>query len=141
MLAVGRGLKLNSLAQSPHLAGTRLWQRFRGEPLGLIDVGSLGGVHPVAEPAASLIQALCFEPDEEAFRALPSKINIIRSFEWGTNVSPEKLNQGYTHCFFLTFLSDKDRDAYLIHPAHKEFGKLLGPYLDKALVVDFWAQQ
>ena len=23
----------------------------------------------------------------------------------------------------------------------KEFGKLLGPYLDKALVVDFWAQQ
>jgi len=70
MLAVGRGLKLNSLAQSPHLAGTRLWQRFRGEPLGLIDVGSLGGVHPVAEPAASLIQALCFEPDEESFRAL-----------------------------------------------------------------------
>jgi len=70
MLAVGKGLKLNSLAQSPHLAGTRLWQRFRSEPLGLIDVGSLGGVHPAAEPAASLIQALCFEPDEESFRAL-----------------------------------------------------------------------
>ena len=70
MLAVGRGLALNSLAQSPHLPGTRLWQRFRSEPLALIDVGSLGGVHPVAEPAASLIQALCFEPDEESFRAL-----------------------------------------------------------------------
>jgi len=78
---------------------------------------------------------------EDAFRALPAKINLIRGFEWGTNVSPENLAQGYTHCFFLSFAGDKDRDAYLIHPAHKEFGKLLGLYLDKALVVDFWAQQ
>ena len=76
---------------------------------------------------------------EEAFRALPGKIDLIRGFEWGTNVSPENLSQGYTHCFFLTFGSDKDRDAYLVHPAHKEFGKLLGPYLDKATVVDYWA--
>ena len=78
---------------------------------------------------------------EDAFRALPSKIDFIRGFEWGTNVSPENLNQGYTHCFFLTFASDKDRDAYLVHPAHKEFGKILTPYLDKVTVVDFWAQK
>lgn len=78
---------------------------------------------------------------EDAFRALPGKIDLIRGFEWGTNVSPENLSQGYTHCFFLTFASDKDRDAYLVHPAHKEFGKLLGPYLDKVTVVDFWAQK
>ena len=78
---------------------------------------------------------------EDAFRALPSKIDLIRGFEWGTNVSPENLSQGYTHCFFLTFASDKDRDAYLVHPAHKEFGKLLGPYLDRVTVVDFWAQK
>jgi hypothetical protein len=77
---------------------------------------------------------------EDAFRALPAKIILIRAFEWGTNVSPENLAQGYTHCFLLTFSSDKDRDAYLVHPAHKEFGKLLGPYLDKATVVDFWSQ-
>ena len=78
---------------------------------------------------------------EDAFRALPGKIDLIRGFEWGTNVSPENLSQGYTHCFFLTFASDKDRDAYLVHPAHKEFGKLLGPFLDKVTVVDFWAQK
>jgi len=78
---------------------------------------------------------------EEAFRALPSKLNLIKSFEWGTNVSPENLSQGYTHCFLLTFTSDKDRDAYLVAPAHKEFGKMLGDSLDKVLVVDFWAQQ
>lgn len=78
---------------------------------------------------------------EGAFRALPSKINLIRGFEWGTNVSPENLNQGYTHCFFMTFASDKDRDTYLVHPAHKEFGKILTPYLDKVTVVDFWARK
>jgi Stress responsive A/B Barrel Domain len=77
---------------------------------------------------------------EDAFRALPSKINLIKGFEWGTNVSPENLAQGYTHCFFLTFASDKDRDAYLVDPAHKDFGKLLGPYLDKVTVIDFWSQ-
>jgi hypothetical protein len=77
---------------------------------------------------------------EDAFRALPSKINLIKGFEWGTNVSPENLAQGYTHCFFLTFSSAADRDAYLVDPAHKDFGKLLGPYLDKVTVIDFWSQ-
>jgi len=78
---------------------------------------------------------------EDAFRALPSKIHEIRSFEWGTNVSKENLSQGYTHCFILTFASDKDRDAYLVHPAHKEFGNIIGDALDKVFVVDFWAQK
>ena len=78
---------------------------------------------------------------EDAFRELPSKIKAVKDFEWGTNNSPENLNQGFTHCFFVTFASDKDRAAYLPHPAHKEFGKILGPYLDKVLVIDFLGQQ
>jgi|SRR5688572_28399943 len=77
---------------------------------------------------------------ENAFKALPSKIKEIKAFEWGTNNSPENLNQGLTHCFFLSFESEKDRDAYLPHPAHKEFGTLLRPYLDKAVVVDYWVK-
>ena len=76
---------------------------------------------------------------EDAFRALPSKISSIKSLEWGTNNSPEKLNQGFTHCFFVSFASEKDRDDYLPHPAHKEFGTILRPHLDKVLVVDYWA--
>ncbi len=70
MLSAGRGLALNSLATSRHLPGTRLSKSFRDQALGFIDVGSLGGVHPITEPAASMVQALCFEPDEESFRAL-----------------------------------------------------------------------
>jgi hypothetical protein len=75
---------------------------------------------------------------EDAFRALPSKVSSIISLEWGTNNSPEKLNQGFTHCFFVSFASEKDRDDYLPHPAHKEFGTILRPHLDKVLVVDYW---
>jgi hypothetical protein len=77
---------------------------------------------------------------EDAFRALSGKIKLIKDFEWGTNVSPENLNQGLTHCFFVTFKSDKDRDDYLVHPAHKEFVEILKPVLDKATVVDYWAK-
>jgi hypothetical protein len=78
---------------------------------------------------------------EDAFRSLPSKIKEIKGFEWGTNNSPENLSQGFTHCFFVTFDSEKDRDAYLPHPAHKDFGTVLKPHLDKVLVVDYWVQQ
>ncbi|MFD2572625.1 Dabb family protein [Spirosoma soli] len=75
-----------------------------------------------------------------AFEALPSKIKEIKGFQWGTNNSPEKLNKGLTHAFILTFDSEKDRDAYLPHPAHKEFGKTLGSSLDDVTVVDFTNQ-
>jgi hypothetical protein len=74
---------------------------------------------------------------EAKFRDLKGKIPTIVDFEWGTNVSPENHAQGFTHCFVLTFKDAAGRDAYLPHPAHKEFGGALGPYLDKVLVVDY----
>jgi hypothetical protein len=77
---------------------------------------------------------------EDAFVALPNKIKTIKSIEFGTNNSPENLNQGFTHCFILTFKSEKDRDDYLPHPDHKAFGKVLGPHLDKVMVLDYWAK-
>ena len=77
---------------------------------------------------------------EDAFDALDDKIDGITSLKWGTNVSPEKHAQGYTHCFVLTFASDKDRDEYLVHPDHQAFGKIVGPVLDKVFVIDFWAK-
>jgi hypothetical protein len=77
---------------------------------------------------------------ESAFAALPSKVDAIYDLEWGTDVSVENLQQGFTHCFIVSFLSEADRAKYLPHPAHKEFGQLLGPHLDKALVVDFWTK-
>lgn len=78
---------------------------------------------------------------EEAFAALKEKVPGVTSLRYGTNVSPEKKNEGYTHAFVLTFGSDKDRDAYLVHPEHKAFGKVLGPVLEEVLVIDFWSQE
>lgn len=74
---------------------------------------------------------------EAAFRALPTQIPQIKGFEFGTNNSPENLAQGFTHCFFLTFDSEAGRAVYLPHPAHKAFGEVLRPYLDKVLVIDY----
>jgi hypothetical protein len=76
-----------------------------------------------------------------AFKALPGKIKTIKRFEWGINNSPENLNQGLTHCFLVTFASEKDRNDYLVNPDHKAFTKLLPGIMEKVTVVDYWAQQ
>lgn len=75
---------------------------------------------------------------EAAFAGLSKKITLIKQFEWGTNNSPENLNQGLTHCFLVTFTSEKDRDAYLVHPEHQAFVEILKPHLDKVTVIDYW---
>ena len=73
----------------------------------------------------------------DAFGKLPEKIDTIIDYEAGTNVSPEKLDQGFTHAFVVTFRDAKARDAYLPHPAHKEFVKLLDGKIEQVLVFDF----
>jgi len=78
---------------------------------------------------------------EDAFLGLKEKIPQITSYEWGTNVSPEKHDQGYTHGFILKFKTDKDRDDYLVHPEHKKFGQLVGPVLADVFVIDFWTKE
>ena len=75
---------------------------------------------------------------EDAFSALPSKIEQIKGYEWGLNNSPEGLEKGFTHAFFLTFESEEDRAIYLPHPDHKAFGAVLTPYLEDVLVIDYW---
>ncbi len=77
----------------------------------------------------------------DAFRNLPSAINEIKDFEWGTNNSPEGLADGFTHAFFVSFESEADREVYLPHPKHQEFVEILKPHLDKVLVVDYWAEK
>ena len=74
-----------------------------------------------------------------AFAALKDQIPGILSYEHGVNNSPEKLNQGFTHVYQVTFVNAAARDTYLPHPAHKAFGTLLGSLgvLDAAFVVDY----
>ena len=78
---------------------------------------------------------------EEAFAALPSKIDTIKAFEWGKNNSPEKHDHGFTHCFMVTFDSEEGRAAYLPHADHEAFVEVLKPVMDKVRVLDFWAEK
>lgn len=75
---------------------------------------------------------------EAAFINLTTKIKEIKDFEWGLNNSPEALHKEFSHSFLVTFTSEKDRNAYLINKDHKAFVKILTPYLNDVLVVDYW---
>lgn len=77
---------------------------------------------------------------EEAFAALRQKIDAIRDFEWGTDVSVEGKADGFTHCFVVSFDSEADRDTYLPHPAHREFVSLVTPHKERSLVLDYWVR-
>lgn len=87
------------------------------------------------EASAEQVQSIV-----DGFKALPSTVPGITAYEWGTNVSPEGLNDGFTHCFTLTFANAEDRDAYLSHPEHQRFVGTLGAVLARSLVLDYWAK-
>lgn len=77
---------------------------------------------------------------EEAFADLKNHIPEIKDFEWGTNNSPEGLNDGLTHCFFVTFADEAGREVYLPHPKHLAFVEVLKPHVEKAVVLDYWTK-
>lgn len=77
---------------------------------------------------------------EAAFGELAKKIDTVKGYEWGTNVSPEGLNDGFTHCFLVTFADKAGLDKYLPHAEHQAFVAKLKPVLDKACVIDYVAK-
>ncbi|WCJ40625.1 Stress-response A/B barrel domain-containing protein HS1 [Euphorbia peplus] len=67
-------------------------------------------------------------------------VNLIppmKSFHWGTDVSSENLNQGYTHVFESTFESIEGVAEYVAHPAHVEYANVFLPSLEKVIVIDY----
>lgn len=76
---------------------------------------------------------------EDAFCSLPEKIPEIVEFEWGTDVSVQGFDRGFTHCFVVTVASEEDRDVYLPHPDHAEFIALSRPHVEQLLVIDYHA--
>src|SRR3954447_24092422 len=73
----------------------------------------------------------------DGFAALKTKIDFVQNIDWGTNMSPEGLDKGFSHCWIVTFKNAKDRDAYIVHPAHQAYVATLKPVLEEAFVVDF----
>ncbi|MCF6311255.1 MAG: Dabb family protein [Verrucomicrobiales bacterium] len=76
----------------------------------------------------------------KAFGALKAEIPTIIDYEWGTSESVEKLNDGFTHSFLVTFKDKAGLDAYLPSDPHQAFVKMLKPHLDKVMVFDYTAK-
>jgi len=76
----------------------------------------------------------------KAFNHLYGTVPQVKNMEWGLNMSPEHLDQGFTHCFSLTFSNEKDLADYQLHPAHKAFQTILKPHMDKVFVVDYFVE-
>ncbi|UBF25409.1 FkbM family methyltransferase [Kovacikia minuta CCNUW1] len=56
---------LNHLLNHPLFADSSVCAALRETPLGFVDVGARGGVHPLVEPLAGVTAVLAFEPDQE----------------------------------------------------------------------------
>jgi Stress responsive A/B Barrel Domain len=76
---------------------------------------------------------------ESELADLPSKIDSIKAFEWGTNNSPETHDQGFTHCFMFTFDSEEGLKEYVAHPEHRAAASKLRSNVEQVRVLDFWA--
>jgi stress responsive alpha/beta barrel protein len=77
----------------------------------------------------------------DAFAALPKKVDTIIAFEHGANVSTEGKSEGFTHVFVVTFKSEADLAAYLVHPAHQAYVKVVLDRREKVVVFDYWAER
>jgi hypothetical protein len=76
----------------------------------------------------------------DTFMALKGQVPQIVDMEYGINNSPENFHQGFTHCFVLSYASEKDLADYQDHPAHKAFQQVLGPHMEKVFVIDYWVK-
>lgn len=76
----------------------------------------------------------------DTFYALKKTVPQIKDMEWGINNSPEQFNQGFTHCFIISFKSEKDLADYQNNSNHKAFQEVLKPHMEKVFVVDYWVK-
>lgn len=67
------------------------------------------------------------------------EIKGVNNLMMSENISPENLNQCYTHSLTMWFENEADRDeVYLPHPIHKAFVDLFVPHTENVLVFDYW---
>ena len=81
------------------------------------------------------------EAIDNLYSRLPSlkeEIEGIVSISGGTNISPEKKDQGYSEGFVIVFEDNKARDDYLPHLSHQKFIEdCIAPIVDDVLVFDY----
>lgn len=77
----------------------------------------------------------------DAFSALENDVPSVIGFETGVNNSPEGLDDGFTHCFLVTFADLKGLQAYLPHPGHTGLVQHATPFTANLFVMDYFGKQ
>jgi hypothetical protein len=78
---------------------------------------------------------------EESLARLPSECPTIKAFEWGKNNSPEKHDEGFTHCYMFTFDDGKGLKDYASTAAHTAIVAKILAIAEKGRVLDFWTKE
>jgi FkbM family methyltransferase len=68
------------IANSPNFKTSVVGRALSDAPLGFLDIGARGGVHPLVEPIARMVAVLAFEPDVEECRRIVAEMNSSRRF-------------------------------------------------------------
>ncbi|KVH97071.1 stress-response A/B barrel domain-containing protein HS1 [Cynara cardunculus var. scolymus] len=73
----------------------------------------------------------------KGYANLVNKVEPMKSFRWGKDVSIENLHQGFTHVFESSFETTEGIATYISHPAHVEFADDFLAHLDKVIIIDY----
>jgi sialate O-acetylesterase len=71
------------------------------------------------------------------FQELPARVPGVTGFQWGIDNSPEGLQKGLTHAFFVTFESAAARAAAAADPARIDFVTRFRAAAEQIFVFDF----
>ena len=77
----------------------------------------------------------------DQFASLEQEIPSIIDFEMGVNNSPENLDDGFTHCFLVTFADVKGLQSYLAHPGHVGLVTKATPFAANMFVMDYFGER
>jgi FkbM family methyltransferase len=112
---------LNSLVKNEIFRTTELYEEFKNRPLGFVDVGARGGVHPFILPIASLVNCLCFEPNEgeEKIVEINKHIGFSSLIVYNTALSNEVFEN---RSFYIT----KEEESSSLFKPDEDFIKRYG---------------
>ena len=77
---------------------------------------------------------------EAATYQMAEDIEVIQHIEWGSNLDFNTRNDGYDFVLLVEFASIEDLEVYGPHPDHDVFRAIVGPHVERVLVVDYWGK-
>jgi len=75
---------------------------------------------------------------EQALQEYTRTIDTVIEYEWGKDVSGGAKTEGFTHALWVTFRNQAGLDVYGPHPAHQALIEVIGPHIEKLVVLDYY---